>query len=89
MTEQKLKDKTLKQMLLDAGYPKIEMFHHYSDLYVFVTPVTTRVIDKWCNEHGYTKSFHCPKFKDQITGKPMYDCAFQWYEEEKKDAHKQ
>ena len=29
------------------------------------------------------------KFKDQITGKPMYDCAFQWYEEEKKDAHKQ
>ena len=81
MTEQKLKDKTLKQMLLDAGYPKIEMFHHYSDLYVFVTPVTTRVIDKWCDEHGYTKSLHCPKFKDQITGKPMYDCAFQWYEE--------
>ena len=89
MTEQKLKDKTLKQMLLDAGYPKIEMFHHYSDLYVFVTPVTTRVIDEWCNEHGYTKSLHCPKFKNQITGKPMYDCAFQWYEEEKKDAHKQ
>ena len=81
MTEQKLKDKTLKQMLLDAGYPKIEMFHHYSDLYVFVTPVTTRVIDEWCNEHGYTKNLHCPKFKDRITGKPMYDCAFQWYEE--------
>ncbi len=45
--------------------------------------ITTRVIDKWCSEHGYTKSWHCPKFKDQITGKPMYDCAFQWYEEEK------
>ena len=89
MTEQKLKDKTLKQMLLDAGYPKIEMFHHYSDLYVFVTPVTTRVIDEWCNEHGYTKNLHCPKFKDRITGKLMYDCAFQCYEEEKKDAHKQ
>lgn len=83
MTEQKLKDKTLKQMLLDAGYPEIEMFHHYSDLYVFVTQVTTRVIDEWCNEHGYTKSLHCPKFKDQITGKPMYDCAFQWYEEDR------
>ena len=41
---------------------------------------------EWKN---YTKSLHCPKFKDQITGKPMYDCAFQWYEEEKKDAHKQ
>ena len=22
----------------------------------------------------------CPTFKDQITGKMMYDCAFQWYE---------
>lgn len=81
MTEQKLKDKTLKQMLLDAGYPEIEMFHHYSDLYVFVTQVTTRVIDEWCNEHGYTKSLHCPKFKDQITGRMMYDIAFQYYEE--------
>lgn len=83
MTEQELKDKTLKQMLLDAGYPEIEMFQHYSDLCVFVTPVTTKVIDEWCNEHGYTKSWYCPKFKDQITGKPMYDCAFQWYEEER------
>lgn len=81
MVERTQEEKTLKQMLLDAGYPENEMFHHYSDLYVFVTPVTTRVIDKWCNEHGYTKSWHCSKFKDQITGKPMYDCAFQWYEE--------
>lgn len=72
------KEKTLMQMLLDAGYPESEMYHHYSDLYVFVTPITTRVIDKWCNEHGYEKSLHCPKFKDQITGKPMYDCAFQY-----------
>lgn len=83
MTEQKQEEKTLKQMLLDAGYPENEMFHHYADLYVYVTPVTTRVIDEWCKEHGYTKSWHCPKFKDQITGKSMYDCAFQWYEEEK------
>ena len=83
MIEQELKEKTLKQMLLDAGYPENEMFHHYSDLCVFVPPVTTRVIDEWCNEHGYTKSWYCPKFKDLITGKPMYDCAFQWYEEER------
>lgn len=82
MTERKQEEKTLKQMLLDAGYPENEMFHDYSsDLYVFVTPVTTRVIDKWYHEHGYTKSWHCPKFKDQNTGKLMYDCAFQWYEE--------
>lgn len=77
MTEQVQEEKTLKQMLFDAGYPENEMFHHYADLYVYVTPVTTRVIDEWCKEHGYTKSWHCSKFKDQITGKPMYDCAFQ------------
>ena len=71
MTEQKQEEKTLKQMLLDAGYPENEMFHHCSDLYVYVTPVTTRVIDEWCKEHGYAKSWHCSKFKDQITGKPM------------------
>ena len=81
MIECKQEEKTLKQMLLDAGYTENEMFHYYSDLYVFVTPVTTRVIDKWYHEHGYIKSWHCQKFKDQITGKPMYDCAFQWYEE--------
>ncbi len=73
--------KTLKQMLLEAGYPKSEMFHHDSDLYVYVSPLTTEVIDKWCNERDYRKDWHCPKFKDQITGRPMYDCAFQWYED--------
>lgn len=83
MVEQMPKEKSLKQMLLDAGYPESEMYHHYADLYVYVTPVTTKVIDEWCGKHGYTKDWHCPKFKDRITGKQMYDCAFQWYEEEK------
>lgn len=50
MVEQIPKEKFLKQMLLDAGYPESEMYHHYSDLYVFVTPVTTKVINKWCSE---------------------------------------
>ena len=76
-----MNEKTLLQLLLDAGYPKEDMFHHCSDLYVFVTPVTTRVIEGWCKEHGYTKNWHCPMFKDQITGRQMYDCAFQYYEE--------
>ena len=25
------------------------------------------------------EDWHCPTFKDQRTGKMMYDCAFQWY----------
>ena len=71
-------EKTLMERLLDAGYPREEMYHHCSDLYVFVTPLTTRVIEAWCKEHNYSRTWHCPMFKDQVTGKPMYDCAFQY-----------
>ena len=71
---------TLKEKLIEAGYPESEMAHWYSDLYIYVTPLTTKVIEEWCNEHGYSRNWHCPIFKDQITGKAMYDCAFCWYE---------
>lgn len=74
--------KTLMEMLLEAGYPKEEMFSHESDLYVYKTPLTTEVIKKWCEEHGFSMNWHCPEFKDQITGRPMYDCAFQYYKME-------
>jgi hypothetical protein len=73
--------KTLMQRLLAAGYPKEDMHHHESDLYVFVTPLTTKVIQEYCAENGYNMQHHCPIFKDQITGRKMYDCAFQYYEE--------
>ena len=71
--------KTLMEMFIEAGYPKEEMDHHESDLYVYVTPLTTRVIDEWCKANGFNKNWHCPTFKDQITRKMMYDCAFQYY----------
>lgn len=74
--------KTLMQRLLDAGYPKEDIHHHCSDLYVYVTPLTTRVIEEYCKEHGYRKEWHSPIFTDQITGRKMYDCAFQYYEED-------
>ena len=73
--------KTLMEMLIEAGYPKEEMDHHESDLYVYVTPLTTRVIDEWCKANGFNKNWHCPTFKDQITVKMMYDCAFQYYKQ--------
>lgn len=79
----KTESKTLMQRLIDAGYPRDQMDHHSSDLYVFVTPITTKVIEEWCAENGYSKDWHCPKFKDQITGRQMYDCAFQYYKEAK------
>ncbi len=75
--------KPLMRRLIDAGYPIDQMDHHNSDLYVYVTPLTTKIINEWCNENGYIISWCCPTFKDQITGRQMYDCAFQYYEEEK------
>lgn len=72
--------KPLMQRLLDAGYPRDEMFHHESDLYVYVTPLTTPVIEEWCKENNYRIGWHYPTFRDQITGRKMYDCVFQYYD---------
>lgn len=72
--------KPLMQRLLDAGYPRDEMFHHESDLYVYATPLTASIIEEWCKENNYHASWCCPLFRDRITGRLMYDCAFQYYD---------
>lgn len=75
---------SLINMLLQAGYPKENIFHHGSDLYIFATPLTTRVLEEWCVANGWNKclvkeeGFLFSKFKDQITGRFMYDAAFQY-----------
>lgn len=69
-------ERTLMQRLLDAGYPREQMEHHESDLYVYVTPLTRDVVNRWCRDNGFNRQWHCPIFKDQITGRPMFDCAF-------------
>jgi len=66
---------TLMERLLEAGYPREQMFSHESDLYVFVTPLTRKVVEAWCNENGFNRRWHCPVFRDNVTGRPMYDCA--------------
>ena len=71
-------DTPLMQRLLDAGYPAEEMDHHESDLYVYVTPLTAKVIEQWCQEHEYDRTWHCPTFYDQLSGRLMYDCVFQY-----------
>lgn len=40
--------KQLMGLLLEAGYPKEEMFNHCSDFYVYATPLTKQVITRWC-----------------------------------------
>lgn len=69
---------TLMEALENAGYPRERMFNHNSDLYVFVTPVTTRVINDWCVAEGINKEVFLETFKDNITGRPMYSIAFQY-----------
>lgn len=52
--------KTLMEMLIEAGYPKEEMYHpsYGSDLYVYVAPLTTKVIEEWCKAHDYRMAWH-------------------------------
>lgn len=72
----------LLQRLLDAGYPKEEVFHHESDLYIFVTEQTTAILDQWLQDNGWMNLKNDPflmsEFKDRITGRRMYDIAFQY-----------
>lgn len=77
---------TLMEKLLAAGYPREAMFSHQSDLYVFVTPLTTQVLDEWLKESGLSKKTFCSTFRDQTTGRAMYDCAFQ-YDDYWKECH--
>lgn len=76
---------SLIEKLVMAGYPRKEMYHHYSDLYVFITPVTIKVVDEWFKEQQLHKDLFVSRFKDNITGKTMYDIAFQYYEEIEQD----
>lgn len=76
---------TLMEALEKAGYPREQIFNHCSDLYVFITPITRRVVDKWFKDERLNKSLFVKTFSDQITGRPMFDIAFQYtpYWEEK------
>ena len=72
-------NRTIMQRLLDAGYPAEEMYHHDSDLYVLVTNKTTAVINQWLDDNGWRRDHPLlDTFKDQITGKKVYDLAFQY-----------
>lgn len=79
-----MKEMSLIDLLLEAGYPEEEIHHHESDLYIFATPLTTSILKKWCDMNGWNrklvkdKSFIFGKFRDQITGRLMYDVAFQY-----------
>ena len=77
-----MNNKSLMERLLEEGYPPEDIYHHDYDLYVYVTPLTTKVITEWADENGYNSNLRdgvfVQTFRDQITGRKMYDIAFQY-----------
>ena len=73
-----MKERSLMQRFIDAGMTKEEMFHYHSDLYVFVTPLTRKIVNEYCREFGYDVGWMCPVFRSLIDGRMMYDCAFSY-----------
>lgn len=71
-------NKALMEELVDAGYPAENFYHHRSDLYIFATPLTKRVVDNWFKKNGYHRHLFVSTFHDQVTGRLMYDIAFQY-----------
>ena len=77
-----MSNKSLMEVLLEEGYPPEDIDHHDYDLYVYITPLTARVIAEWANDYGYSGNLRdklfVQKFRDQITGRMMYDIFFQY-----------
>lgn len=77
-----MNSKSLMERLLEAGYPPEDIHHYYSDLYIYVTPLTTKVITEWANENGYDSNLRDGIFvqtlRSQIDGRKMYDIVFQY-----------
>jgi hypothetical protein len=55
-----------------AVLPPQHIDHHFTDLYVKMTPETTKII----KQSGLTRGIGYTVFTDQITGTPWYDIAF-------------
>ena len=78
---EELEKRTLMETLVDAGYPADKFDHHESDLYVYteINGLFTReIIGKWFFDRGYAPSLFVDAFTDQITGRRMWDVAFQY-----------
>lgn len=78
---EELEKRTLMETLVDAGYPADKFDHHESDLYVYAyinSLFTREIIVKWFRDCGYNPALFIQYFEDQVTGKGMWDVAFQY-----------
>ena len=82
---------TLIEMLLAKGYPKSDIDHRESDLYIYDTPLTREVLKEFCVSNGWNNiaeslkykkvnEFVLSTFKDNLTGRAMFDCFGQYYD---------
>lgn len=68
----------LMKMLKDAGVKPEDTDHHATDLYVFVTDASNKAVEEYKKTHTGLHALNYEVFRDQITGKPMYDFWFQF-----------
>lgn len=76
------KKKSLLQQLVDSGYPKEKIYNSGFDLYVFKTPLTTKILFKWLKENNFKQDvgFAYNISIDHNTGKEMYEIPSQYYD---------
>ena len=68
-------EKSFYETLLSSEYPRENISNHESDMYVYVTPLTTKLVKEFWPDDGMRELF-VKKFKDNVTGRHMYDIAF-------------
>ncbi len=67
---------TFYDRLVAEGYPVADIYHHESDMYIFVTPKTKALVRRSLDDGVLL--VRPAIFRDQVTGRPMYDLAFQY-----------
>lgn len=64
---------SLMKMLLDAGYPKTELRHYCSSLFVYPSELVNEVLNKYCEENGVHREDFIMMFYDSFSGKMMLE----------------
>lgn len=67
------------RLLAVVDDPETDIDTHESDLYVKITPKTTKILKDYFDEIGV--GFQAERFIDQITHKPFYDVPFGYMNE--------
>ena len=69
---------SLMKRLLDAGYPKTEMRHYCSSLFVYPSPLVERVLDEDCEKNAVTREDFVMQFYDSFSAKIMWELCAQY-----------